>query len=138
MRIAVPVWHDRVSPVFDVAGRLLLIDVEGDAEVRRSELAVAEQDPALRTGALVEHGVDVLICGAVSAALEAMLSEAGVRVVSQVCGDFEVVVAAFRRGALDGREFVMPGCCARRRQRRRCGRKSGQTGRRGQEQGDVS
>ena len=117
MKIAIPVWHDRVSPVFDVAGRLLLIDIEGEAELGRSEAAMEEQEPAARTRAMVELGVELLICGAVSIPLETMLARSGIRVLPQICGDVEEVLAAYRSGTLDRSRFAMPGCCGKRRRR---------------------
>ena len=35
MRLAIPTWNDRVSPVFDTASRLVLVDVEQGAEQGR-------------------------------------------------------------------------------------------------------
>ena len=36
LRIAVPVWEGRVSPLLDVAERLLVVDVDAGQEVSRS------------------------------------------------------------------------------------------------------
>jgi hypothetical protein len=35
MRLGIPLWRDEVSPVFDVAAKLLVIDVEDAREVAR-------------------------------------------------------------------------------------------------------
>jgi predicted Fe-Mo cluster-binding NifX family protein len=59
--------------------------------------------------------VEVLVCGAISDRLEAGVVRAGIRVVSQICGPVEAVVAAYRTGTLNSPEFRMPGCCGRRR-----------------------
>ena len=45
MRIAIPEWQGRVSPVFDVAVSLLLIDVDGKHEVRREQRRLLRTDP---------------------------------------------------------------------------------------------
>ena len=119
MRIAVPVWRERVSPVFDVAGSLLLVDAEDGARTRRSDANVQGDDIGARVQTLTELGVDVLICGAISRPLEAMLTAAGVKVVAQVCGGVEDVLDAYRSGSLGDPAFAMPGCCGRRR-RSRC------------------
>lgn len=70
-----------------------------------------------RARRIVELGVDVLICGAISRPLEAMLLSAGVEVVAQTCGQAEEDFQAFLLGQLTERAFLLPGCCGRRRLR---------------------
>ena len=125
MRVAIPTWSARVSPVFDVAKHLLLVDFDGEAEAGRQEAAIEEPELGARTRRVAKLGVDVLICGAISAPLEAMLVSAGVRVIPHTCGPTEEVLRAFARGRLPDEAFLMPGCC-RRRRRFRGGRRRGQ------------
>jgi predicted Fe-Mo cluster-binding NifX family protein len=126
MKIAVPDWQGRVSPVLDVAERVLLVDFEADEAGRRSTEDLGDTDPHERTRRLSELGVDVVVCGAVSWPLEAALISSGIRVVALICGDVEAVVRAFGDGTLEDDRFVMPGCCrkgrhTRKRRRRRDG-----------------
>ena len=34
MRVAIPIWGDKISPVFDTATRLLIVDVDGSESKR--------------------------------------------------------------------------------------------------------
>jgi len=68
--------------------------------------------------------MSVLICGALSQALEALLLAAGLQVVPNTCGPVEEVANAYLSGRLTEGAFLMPGCCRRRRRVRR-GRPSG-------------
>lgn len=123
MKVAVPNWHGRVSPVFDVATQVLLVDLDGeDGGSRRTE-KLDSRGPHDRARRLAELGVNVLVCGAISWPLEALLAASGIRVVALVRGDVEEVVEAFRKGALKDERFVMPGCC--RNRRRACNRRRG-------------
>jgi len=115
MKIAVPLWNDRVSPVFDVAGRLLVVDVEDGREIGRAEVPLADQEIDPRVRQVAEQGVNVLICGAVSRPLEMMLQNAGIEVIPHTCGNAEEVLRAYREGQLSEGAFAMPGCCAHRR-----------------------
>jgi predicted Fe-Mo cluster-binding NifX family protein len=115
VRVAIPQWQGRISPVFDVAGRLLLIDIDNGGELRREERPLARTDPLARAGELLGLGADVLICGAISAPLEAALASSGVRVIGFLCGPVEDVLAAFLHGDLANRAFWMPGCGVGRR-----------------------
>jgi predicted Fe-Mo cluster-binding NifX family protein len=103
--------------VFDVARRLLAVDLDDGREVARSEHDLTHADPVRKTADVAALGVDVLVCGAISRPLEAMLSAAGVRVIPQVCGLVEPVLAAYASGRLTEEAFLMPGCCGRRRGR---------------------
>jgi predicted Fe-Mo cluster-binding NifX family protein len=124
MKVAIPYWQGRVSPVFDVAGNLLLVDVADGQEQTRENVAIQATHPQARASSLSEHGVTVLICGAISQPLEIAISTWGIEVISQTCGDIEQVLAAFLGGQLSQEAFLMPGCCGRRR-RLKAGRRRG-------------
>ena len=109
-----PTWAGTVSPVFDVARRLLVVDCETGGEVRRSEAALGETHVLGRATRLARLGVEVLICGAISRPLEQALGSAGIDVIAHVCGDVDEVLRAYLSGRLAGRAFLMPGCPGRR------------------------
>ncbi len=123
MRIAIPNWQGRVSPVFDVASKLLLVDVVSGCESDRREVSLEAETLGMRINILVELGAEVLICGAISKPLELGLIARGVQVIPQTCGQVEKVLVAYINGQLG--QFLMPGCCGRRRQCRGQGRGNG-------------
>ena len=115
MRIAIPQWQGRVSPVFDMAGSVLLIDVEDGLEQRREERKLTRTDPMARAAEFLKLGAGILICGGISAPLEAALASSGVEVIGFVCGPVEEVLAACLNGKLADRVFSMPGAHRQRR-----------------------
>jgi predicted Fe-Mo cluster-binding NifX family protein len=125
MRVAMPTWNDRVSPVFDAARHLLVVDVEDNAEVSRSEAVFEETALPRRAERLAYLGVNVLICGAISKPLEQMVAALGMTVIPHTCGPVEEVLRAFLSGQLAEQAFLMPGCGRRRglRGRQRLGRR---------------
>lgn len=118
MKIAVPEWQGRISPVFDVAEDILLIDMEKNREKDRQTIVLAKNTPWERAGLLRRMRVNVLICGAVSWPLEMALKAKGIQVISNICGQIEAVLAAFRNQRLIDNAYLMPGCCGRGLQRR--------------------
>ena len=124
MRVAIPHWQGRVSPVFDAAGHVLVVEIVNGVEHTRQDVAVSVDDPQLRAACLAQAGTELLICGAISRGLELAVLAAGIRVIPQTCGEVEQVLAAFISGQLSSDAFLMPGCCGRRR-RMRSGRGSG-------------
>ena len=122
MRVALPNWQGRVSPVFDVARGVVLVDVDGGGPVERTAHHLVQSEPLARARELAGFGVDVLICGAISQALERGLAAEGVQIVSRTCGPVDEVLQAYLQGRLAGPAFRMPGCGRRKRTRRRPGR----------------
>jgi len=129
LRIAVPIWNGRVSPVFDVSTRVVMVEDGEGCPVRKEESI--PDDPVAKTEKLAGLGVKVLLCGAVSRHVAGMLDAKGIRVIPFLAGDVDQVLDAFFKGSLPSSDYAMPGCCGRRRgggkgcgARRRC-RKGG-------------
>lgn len=121
MRLAIPVWDGRVSPVFDVACRFLLVDVIGGEASFTEELEVTRAD---RVAVIAENGVNVVVCGAISHRLEERLLASGIEVVAEIRGSHVEVVRAYLEGALAHARFSMPGVHGRRRRPRNRGQRS--------------
>jgi hypothetical protein len=156
MRIALPIHEGKISPVFDWARRLLVVDRvapgsfakatrrgrpaapsprnNGEREAARREIELDDLAPALRARRLAELGVETLLCGGISAPLAALVEAQGVKVIAGLVGEADAVLDAFFAGGLSDPGFAMPGwrCPGRRtRARRGCGRGRGRGGGRG-------
>jgi predicted Fe-Mo cluster-binding NifX family protein len=110
MRLAIPTRNDRVSPVFDSAGQVLLVDLDGGEERARC-IAPLPADPLpARVTRLQELGVAVLICGGVSRPLRQLIEANGIRVYPWIAGPTDEVLKAYRQGRLHDAQWLMPGC----------------------------
>jgi len=110
MRIAVPIWENKVSPVFDTASRLLIIEVKNQGEASRFETYLDEHDLYRKCFRIQNLGVDILICGAISRPYFRRLMATGVNIISGIAGHPEDVLKAFLQGTLSHSRFSMPGC----------------------------
>ena len=110
MRVAIPDWHGKVSPVFDVAGRLLVIDLERGEEIRRRAEVLTGLTPVARVHRLGALGVDTLVCGAISSAVEHLAVAIGIRVVSLVSGPVDAVARIIAAGQPIPASCLLPGC----------------------------
>ena len=121
MKVAIPVWNDRISPVFDTAGMLLIIDIENGVERSRFEETIGPALLQRRAARIYELGLDVLLCGAISKQLASLVSAAGISIVPFLTGQAEEILAAYLANELNSPRFLMPGCgrCGHRRQRRK-------------------
>ena len=116
-KIAIPHWQGRVSPVFDVAGRVLLAEVVSGEILCHGDLLLEAEDPHGRSSLLSSARVELLICGAISCSFELALAAAGIGVISQICGDIELILPAYAADRLS--YYRMPGCRACHGQARR-------------------
>jgi len=124
VKVVLPANRDRIAPVLDAARSFVVMESRSDGTLPRQEVLIADANPVAKARRIVELGGSVLICGAISWPLEAMLTSSGMRVVPNTCGPLDEVVAAFFAGELTERAFLMPGCPGRQhRHRRRRGRR---------------
>lgn len=118
MQIALAVWNGRISPVFDVSRHLMLFAVEAGKVVSTFEEIFSSDNPFQKVRRLADLNVDVLICGAVSQTVDAMLESNGIERIAFIAGDIDDVINAYLAGTLPNGEMTMPGCGGRRRRRR--------------------
>jgi predicted Fe-Mo cluster-binding NifX family protein len=110
MRTAFAVWNGRIAPLFDVARQIRVIESADGRIAGETRETLASDAPGQRVARLAALGVDVLICGAISRPLEAVIESSGVSVVSFVSGDSGEVIQAWLGGKLQSGPFGMPGC----------------------------
>lgn len=110
MKIAIPIYNDSISNVFDFAHRLLLVDIENGKEANRSEVALENQSLPQRVEQIKNLEASVLVCGAISRVLANMITASGIEVLPYVTGSIDDVLQAYLTGQLVKSEFSMPGC----------------------------
>lgn len=126
MNVAITVWGNRISPVFDSAQTLLIAEIWEDQIVDR-KIQLFQANMFCRCLRLLEElNVQVLICGALCEGPVRMLEAQGIEVIPFVTGEAEKILEYYVQGK-DLKEFAMPGCgharCCRWRDGRRQGRK---------------
>lgn len=130
MKVAIPIWEDRVSSVLDFSQRLIVVELNESGEVSRSQITFSDQSPFIRLTKLRELGVDVLICGAVSQSLASVSAIQGIQLLPYVTGRVDDVLSAYQDGKLNQPQFRLPGWWpgARRGFGRRCWQHHGRRG----------
>lgn len=109
MIIGLPILDNRIAPVFDVAREILLVSID-DGKVIQQELLILPGIAREKVVKLVDAGVKVLLCGAISNELNSSAIKCGVEVVSFLRGDIQCVLKAWLADSLNNMEFAMPGC----------------------------
>jgi predicted Fe-Mo cluster-binding NifX family protein len=122
VRIGLTVWENRISPLFDSARMLLVVEIEKGVVVNKRYAPLDSEPLFSRITALSKLGVRVLLCGAVSEFFANTIEAQGIRIIPFITGDVDRVLSAYLTGQLPMGSFQMPGCSARRRRRFRGGR----------------
>ena len=110
MKVALPVRNGRISPVFDVAVRLIVVEFDGGVPAGRSEYSIRESGGETRAELLRELGVTILICGAISNHTARIVERCGIELMPWFVGEIDDVIDAYRSGSLGNDGFIMPGC----------------------------
>ena len=108
MNIAIPIWEGKVSPVFDTASRLLVLQMDERSEKSRFETYLDDHNVASKCTRIQDLGVEVLICGAISRRFQLALGVSGIRIIPWISGPAEEVLEAFKTGRLLHPEYRMP------------------------------
>ncbi len=115
MKTAFSVWEQRIAPVFDTARQVQLLDFDGKRIIGETAHSLPGGSVSQKVAWLADHGIDALVCGAVSRPLQEQLAAASIRVIPFVAGSLREVIQAWFDGSLHGAAFTMPGCCGHRR-----------------------
>ncbi len=111
MNVAITVWNKRISPVFDVARRIVVIEIEDGNIINRKTDVFSSDQPMHKAAKLVELCIHTLICGAISKSHAGIISTYGIHTIPFIAGDIEEVILAHLAGKLPNPVLQMPGCC---------------------------
>lgn len=123
MKVALTVWENRISPVFDSAHMLLIVDI-GKAGVKEKVHEFMNPEyPHKVAERLSDLGVGVLICGAISEIPAKVIENTGINLIPFITGSWTEVLESYVKSMSVSQSFLMPGCG--RGRRRSCrGRKN--------------
>jgi hypothetical protein len=124
--IAVTIWRDIISPLYDAACRILIVRSDGS----RVHLDVRDFSIAQKAETCAGQGVTVMICGAISNCARSLLEQKGIAVIPWIRGPVGEVLDAYGGRRNLSEDFAMPGCrCNPGRTRGRYRRRGGGCGR---------
>ena len=100
MRAAIPLYGNRVSPRFGYSRAMLVVDIIDGQQAEQRILNTEQASDAEWLDRLVGLGVDVFVCGAADAAFLEEGERLGIRVISDVAGELDQILAGLAAGDL--------------------------------------
>lgn len=122
MKIALTILNERIAPVFDVACKLMVLEIENGRVIRETMMTLPDKSPDEKIMLLQQSGIEQLICGAISCQVQAKLEKYSIKTYAFVAGDRREIITAWLNKRLEQGDFAMPGCgrqrkcCRRQRQ----------------------
>ena len=109
MKIALPIFENRISPRFDFSPEVWIIQVEKGEVLKEEKFSTINLNPLQRLDQIASNGVNKVICGGIDDFSRNQLGSKGIAVVQDVMGEADIVFDLFMRGRL------RPGLCCERK-----------------------
>ncbi|MCG8565130.1 MAG: dinitrogenase iron-molybdenum cofactor biosynthesis domain-containing protein [Desulfobacterales bacterium] len=110
MKIALTVWGNRISPVFDAARTLLVAEIQNKQITNKTYIGFSPDSPQDLIETLKDMGISVMICGAISNTPAGLITEKGIKLLSFVTGNAASVLDSFAGRQELEKRHLMPGC----------------------------
>jgi len=119
MKVAIPLYGNRISPRFGYTSDFLIVELQGKKEIDRRALTMEISHPARMADRLASEGVSLVLSGGMNAHFQEQFRLRNIAVIWGLIGEAEDVLATY----LDGQVFSGMGPCPRRDRRRRMRRR---------------
>ncbi|MCP3873423.1 MAG: dinitrogenase iron-molybdenum cofactor biosynthesis domain-containing protein [Desulfobacteraceae bacterium] len=110
MKIAITIWGNRISPVFESATTLMIADMEKSIITNRIFKEFSQKKILPQTLSIFKkYQVGILICGAITDAHSQKIEQSGIKLISFITGNADKVLAAYIKDRHRIFDFLMPG-----------------------------
>jgi len=92
MKIAVPLFGDRISPHFGASSEILLVETQGGKVTKKITISIDADDPGQMARRLLTYGVDRIVCGGIQRSHKQWLIDKGIQVMDNHKGPAEKLV----------------------------------------------
>ena len=108
MKVAIPVFHTKISPRFDSTQGFLLLQIEKSDVIKREKLPTKNWPSSAKIKQLVELEIDTLICGGIDLESMQQLNFNGIKIYSWITGEIEDAVTRFLSRGLESGIILGP------------------------------
>ncbi len=109
MKVVMPVFDKRISPVFDWCMRVLVVEKLSDNTINKVEMDISEFSEIERIKVLKSISPRTLLCGGISIQLEGIFCYLGIDVISWISGRSDEILNLFLNDTLQPEKVLLPG-----------------------------
>lgn len=109
MKIAIPVWQNSVSPLFDSSTHLMVAETTAKSIINQDVINVESLSLFQRTDLLQKLNVDLFICGGITSPILDNIKNKNIKVIPFVCGNVNELLKATLKKRDLRTLFSMPG-----------------------------
>jgi predicted Fe-Mo cluster-binding NifX family protein len=120
VKIAITIWGNRISPVFDAARTLLVARIENRSILEKNYTTFNPDSPQDLIRTLKQMTVSTLICGAISTKPADFIVESDIKLISFVTGNALDFLDSFATRQAIEKGNMMPGCSIDYCRRQKC------------------
>ncbi|OQY51437.1 MAG: dinitrogenase iron-molybdenum cofactor biosynthesis domain-containing protein [Desulfobacteraceae bacterium 4572_89] len=110
MKIAITIWGNRISPVFDAAHTLLVTRIKNKTISKKNYISFDPQSHQDLIKILNKNEITTLICGAISTKPADFIVKNNIKLISFVTGNALDFIDSFASSQTIDQGHVMPGC----------------------------
>ncbi len=114
-KLAITTWGGRVSPMFDAAQTLLVVEKDCSGVFRKKYRFYKPENLHQFLELFTANRIQVLICGAITKDKASFIESSGITCFSFVTGTIEEVLATYTNGSIYMETLKMPGCNPRKK-----------------------
>ncbi|MBT6337715.1 MAG: dinitrogenase iron-molybdenum cofactor biosynthesis domain-containing protein [Desulfobacula sp.] len=109
MKVALTIWGNRISPVFDSANTLMIVDLENLKISDRVYKGFDPHDLKQFSCILKNCKIDILICGAITDDRSIFIEQNGIVLIPFIFGNTDKILAILINEKHRISDFIMPG-----------------------------
>jgi len=110
LKLALTIWGNRISPVFDSARKLLIVEVKNTKVVKRQYKTINFEMASDLAQILPDLKINILICGAISKGFSDVIETSAIKLIPFITGHVDAVLESYIENNRVIAEFFMPGC----------------------------
>ena len=107
MKIAIPIYADRVAPRFRYCRKFIIIEFENKKEMKREKLTIDIESPIQIAEVMARAGVDQILSGGMNLDFQREFRLRNIGVIWGLIGEIDDVLSAY----LNGKVFAGMGPC---------------------------
>ena len=109
MKIAIPVWQNNISPLFDSSAHLLIAETNDKKIMKEDLISVESLSLFQRINLLEKLEIDIFVCGGITRPILENIRNKNINIIPFICGDVKKIIMAIIKGEDIKNVYAMPG-----------------------------